>query len=264
MRFILYLIAIGLISFSSASRVWAITAQLVVEGTEFVVRLSDGRSLRDAELIGLKLILWHEGKDVEVRIDGVSKDEESIGGPVGLYQVSVADPSNGTYSDLCQPDVSGRKVGFPLSSGGGFSFTCTSGAEGKCVLMGYRPWETHEAGVPMSDLHRACVHAMRADYGGDNRPATKDGTLVNVYDRFGIRKPVFDSGMEFEAAWAPDGAVCVAHSRIVENVSLDDLAERYPRLMNRLGALSCSEDSMRSDPRALIFNKSKVVSNTPK
>ncbi|MDF2687225.1 MAG: hypothetical protein K0Q80_190 [Microvirga sp.] len=264
MRFILYLLAIGLISFSSAGRVWAITAQLVTEGTEFVVRLSDGRSLRGAELIGLKLILRHEGQDVEVRIDGMSKDEEAVGGPVSLYQVSIADPSNGTRGDLCQPDVSGRKVGFPLSSGSGFSFTCTSGAEGKCVLMGYRPWETHQAGVPMSDLHRACVHAMRADYGGDNRPATKDGTLVNVYDRFGIRKPVFNAGLEFEAAWGPDGAVCVAHPRIVGNVSLDDLAERYPRLKNRLGALSCSEENMRSEPQALIFNKSKVVSNTPK
>ena len=252
MRSIVFLIALGITGFQSAGGAWAVTAQLVTEGTEFVVRLSDGRSLRGAELIGLKLILRHERQDVEVRIDEVSKDEEAVGDPVSLYQVSMADPSTGARRDLCQPDVSG------------FSFTCTSGAEGKCVLMGYRPWETHQASVPMSDLHRACVHAMRADYGGDNRPATKDGTLVNVYDRFGIRKPVFDSELEFEAAWAPDGAVCVAHPRIVGNVSLDDLAERYPRLMNRLGALNCSEEDMRSDPRALIFNKSKVVSKTPK
>ncbi|MCD6070092.1 MAG: hypothetical protein K0S42_608, partial [Microvirga sp.] len=38
----------------------------------------------------------------------------------------------------------------------------------------------------------------------------------------------------------------------------------YPRLKNRPGALSCSEENMRSEPQALIFNKSKVVSNTPK
>jgi hypothetical protein len=263
MRLIVFLIALGITGFQSAGA-WAVTAQLVTEGTDFIVRLSDGRSLRGEELIGLKLTLRHEGQDVEVRIDEVSRDQEAVGGPVTLYRLSTADPADSDRRDLCQPDVSGRKVGFPLSSGRGFSFTCTSGAEGKCVLMGYRPWETHQTGMPMSDLHRACVHAMRADYGGDNRPATKDGTLVNVYDRFGIRKPVSHPGMEFEAAWGPDGAVCVARPRIVGNVSLDDLAERYPHLSNRLGPQACSERTIHTDSKALIFNRSMVTSNMVK
>jgi ADYC domain len=262
MRFVLFLIVLGLIGFPAINPVAAVTAQLTVEGVNFVLQLSDGRSLRGENLVGLKIMLRHEGQDVEVRIDQVDKDEEAVGGPVTLYHMSVLDPSSGAPRDLCQPDVLGRKVGLPLSQAEGFGFTCTSGAEGKCVLMGYRPWEEPKNGVFPSDLHRACVHAMRADYGGDNRPSTKDGTLVNVYDRFGIRTPAETSGMEFEAAWGADGAICVAHPRIADNVSLEQLAEHYPRLKGRLGPQACTEDAMRTDPQALLFNESLVTSRS--
>jgi len=142
---------------------------------------------------------------------------------------------------------------------GGFSFTCTSGAEGKCILLGYRPWE-HRDGVPMRELHRACVHMIRADYGGDDRPTTRNGTLIDVYDRFGIQVPAADPALTFEAGWSPEGAICVAHPRIAAHVSLADLAARYPRLAGRLGPQACSDAAARADPRAILFNRSAVTS----
>jgi hypothetical protein len=68
--------------------------------------------------------------------------------------------------------------------------------------------------------------------------------------------------MEFEAAWGPEGAICVAHPRIADNITLEQLAERYPRLKGRLGPEACNEEAMRADSRALIFNQSVVTDRT--
>ena len=125
-------------------------------------------------------------------------------------------------------------------------------------MFGYHPWEKRD-GVPMRDLHRACMHMLRADYGGDDRPTTRNGIKINLYDRFGIQSVDPAPGMRFEAAWGPDGAVCVAHPRIADNVTLEELASRFPRLRGRLGPQACYEDAVRSDPAALIFNQSTVT-----
>ena len=58
------------------------------------------------------------------------------------------------------------------------------------------------------------------------------------------------------AAWGTDGATCVARPRIAENISLEQLAERYPRLKPRLGPVTCTEESAMRDPAALLFNRS--------
>jgi hypothetical protein len=131
------------------------------------------------------------------------------------------------------------------------------------VLFGYHPWEQRE-GVPMRDLHRACMNMLRADYGGDDHPTTRNGTKINLYDRFGIVKVDPAPGMRFEAAWGPEGAVCVAHPRIADNITLEEIAVRYPRLKRRLGPHVCYEDAMRADPRALIFNQSTLTWRSPK
>lgn len=241
----------------------ALEGQIRLEDTELVLRLGDGRVLRRDDLAGVKLILGSGQQDAEIRIDGFEEDRTILRAPLPLYHMSVQQADGGT-TDLCHPDPSGRRAAFAFPDGkGGFNLTCTSGAEGKCVLFGYRPWEERE-GVPMRDLLKACIHLLRADYGGDDRPSTRNGTLVNLYDRFGIQDPGAAAGMAFEAAWGPDGAVCVAHPRIPDNITLDELAERYPRLKGRLGPEACSEDTMRTDPRALIFNQSAVTEATRK
>jgi ADYC domain len=237
----------------------ALEGRIEADGPDLVLKLDDGRILRREALVGLRLMLATRDGRAEVRIDSVDMDAAAIGSPIPLYALTLVGPDV-TPGNFCQPDPHGRRAGFPIPDGaGGFSFTCTSGAEGKCALMGYRPWDTRD-GIPLRDLHRACIHMLRADYGGDDRPSTRNGTLVDISDRFGIQKPEMSAGLEFEAAWGPDGAVCVAHPRIAANLSLEDLAARYPGLSGRLGPETCTEEAMRADPRALLFNRSAVTS----
>jgi hypothetical protein len=233
----------------------AAQGRLTVEGTSFVLRLADGRVVAGEELSGASFVWRHGHREVVIRIEGVER-EGSASGPVLLYRFSVHDPDTGSSRPLCDADVKGRRAGFPLpDSNGGFSLTCTSGAEGKCILMGYHPWQVRADGAPVRDLHRACVHLIRADYGGNSQPTTRDGTTIDIYDRFGIQSPI-DSSMTFEAAWGPEGAVCVARPRIAENVTLQEIGRRNPHLRGALGPEVCNEDAAKLLPKALLFNRS--------
>lgn len=241
----------------------ALEGRIELQETELVVKLEDGRELRRDDLIGLTLVLGGGQQDVEVRIDGFEEDRSILGDPLALYRLSVRQPDGGSV-ELCKPDPDRRRAAFAFPDGkGGFNLTCTSGAEGKCILFGYRSWQKR-SNAPMSDLLKACIHMLRADYGGDSHPWTKDGTAVNLYDRFDIQKPGKAIGMAFEAAWGPDGAICVAHPRIADNVTLEELGARYPHLKGRLGPQACTEAAMRADPRALIFNESAVTQRASK
>src|SRR5262249_16888465 len=96
--------------------------------------------------------------------------------------------------------------------------------------------------------------AARAD---PRRATTREGTLIYFCDRFGVHPCRKDVPIAFEAAWGVDGAVCVARPRIPENVSLEQLAERHPRLKPRLGGAACSQAGALPDPAALLFNRSQ-------
>ena len=97
----------------------------------------------------------------------------------------------------------------------------------------------------------------RADYGGNSVPTTRDGTLIDLFACFGIQQADRTVPMSFEAAWGVDGAICVAHPRIPQNISLEELGARYPRLKPRLGPAACTEEGTMRDPRALLFNRSR-------
>ena len=229
---------------------------LKAEGTEFVLTTADGRTLRSADLIGATIKFAAGESQVEVRIQSVEEDRAATGGRVLLHRFSIAEKDRAPR-DLCAPDAEGKRLGFPVPDAkGGFELTCTGGAVGKCIRWGYRPWEERPGGPPFAALHRACVHMVRADYGGDGIASTRDGTLVHVCDRFGIRPCKKDAPLAFEAAWGQDGATCVARPRIAENVTLQQLAARYPRLAHRVGPAACSEAGAMRDPTALLFNRS--------
>lgn len=242
----------------------ALEGHFQVNGLDLVLQLDDGRALRGENLTGMVLVLGTATGDSEIRIDGVVHEEQVKGLAATFFRMSVKDRETGSYEDLCEPDSDGDRAAFAYPHHeGSFSLVCTSGAEGKCILFGYFPWQDDPA-VPMRDLHRACTHMVRADYGGDNKPSARNGTAINVYDRFGVANPGHATGMEFEAAWGPDGAHCVAHPRIADNISLEELARRYPQLQGRLGPQACYEQRMRLDPRALIFNESMLTWRTRK
>lgn len=249
-------IAVSAILFlTSPSAGQGLNGRLKADRGEFRLHLNEGRVLEREALAGARIVMQSGEQTVHVLIDAVEMQDEVPGGPVVLYRFLVEDPAGRTFQNACMPDARGRQLGLPLQKKTGVDFTCTSGAEGKCILMGYRPWDDR-ADMPMQDLHAACVHMMRADYGGDNRPATRDGTLVDVYDRFGFQKPDAVDPLPFEAAWGKDGAVCVAHPRIAEAETLDGLAKAYPKLRPFLGPEVCTEEAMRYHPAALLFNRS--------
>ena len=103
------------------------------------------------------------------------------------------------------------------------------------MRFGYKLWKTTGDGTPLAPYHAACVKAVRADYCGD-KGTTRDGQPIDIYDTLGIQRRDLgqsDAAMPFEAAFSETGAVCVAHTRVPENVTLDALAAACPRLAGR-------------------------------
>lgn len=95
---------------------------------------------------------------------------------------------------------------------------------------------------------------VRADYSGDGTGTTRDGMLIDIYDGLGIQQSDEDASLEFEAGWSKDGAVCVRHVRVKENVTLDEL-DRISSLRGRTGE-GCTEEFARRHG-AVIFNRSR-------
>ena len=79
--------------------------------------------------------------------------------------------------------------------------------------------------------------------------------LIDIYDVWKIQTAERQDGHDFEAGWSPEGAVCVRHVRVKENVSLEELERLHPRLKARTGAV-CTEDFARAHG-ALLFNRSQ-------
>ena len=235
---------------------------VAVEGTAFRLTLADGRVLRQEELPGTVLALGDDaGPSHRLRIDAVERDPRDPEGEVVLYVLSRQDPATGAWRELCAPDPDGRRLGFPLAGAvtsdgrhvetpGHFRVTCTAGAEGKCVRLGYKPWRRLPGGGSLAPHHQACVRLLRADYCGDGIGHTRDGTPVDIFDRVGIQAAALAPGMGFEAAWGPEGAVCVRRTRLPDVLALDELAASCPRLAGRLGG-GCDESAP-----ALLYDRS--------
>jgi hypothetical protein len=237
------------------------------EETQFKVTLTDGRVLRSAELVGAVLTIAAGSGTMRVRIDAVERDPDARRGGVWLHTLSVQG-ADGGWGNLCSAGPDGRREAFPLAGKaragdgmfeiappGTFELTCTSGAQGKCVRFGYLPWDGGAEGLAR---YNACIRMVRADYCGDGTPHTKDGTLIDLFDKIGIQTDDPALGLEFEAAWAPHGAICVRHVRIPEIYSLDRLRAECLRLKPEDIGDGCTEERMAKDPAALLMNKSRV------
>lgn len=157
----------------------------------------------------------------------------------------------------------GETWGFPIALAAGhpgregeITLTCASGAVGKCVRLGYRPWAKGPHGEDLMPYHAACVHMVRADYCGDSHPHTKNGTQIDVYDHLGLQHDDARADPEyaFEAGWSPAGAVCLAHTRWSDVATLDTVHAECPRLP--LGD-ACTEKAAQA-VGALVFNRSRL------
>ncbi|NUP09787.1 MAG: hypothetical protein HOW73_27390 [Polyangiaceae bacterium] len=238
---------------------------IAVEGTHLIVHKQDGTRAADDELIGAKLLVSVDGGPPQLlRVDSIEADPADKTGEILLYAFSSQDPQTGLWRNVCPADPNGLQRGFLLSGSwtqtgehvkddSVIELACTSGGEGKCLRLGYLPWKSDKDFA----RHQACTRMMRADYCGDGTSYTKNGTLINVYDPETIQNEDPTDGLEFEAAWGPEGAICVKRTRIPENGSLDDLVRACPnRLTGRTGE-GCSEAIALADPNTLVLNTSK-------
>jgi hypothetical protein len=263
--FFLTAAAVHLFCGASSAAAQTVLPKLVeADATEFKATLTDGRILRSRDLVGARLVIAMGGQTIRVRLDAVERDPDAKG-TVWLHTFSTQ-MADGSWQNVCDAGPDGRRQGFPIAGRprpdgllepaepGVFELACTSGALGKCVRFGYRPWASAD-GTDLRGVYNACIRMVRADYCGDGTPTTNEGQRIDIYDDHGIQRPENEAAMDFEAGWTANGAACVRHVRVKENVTLDALVAACPRLRNRVGPV-CSEDVARG-LGARLFNRSR-------
>lgn len=252
-------LAIALAAFTPAS-----AADVAVNGTALTVTGDDGTVYAGPDLAGIVLdITDAHGTTAQIRIDGAEPDPWKA--DRWLYAVSALDMF-GTWQPFCEPGPDGLTLAFPVAgtarpdgsfalSDSHFTFSCTAGALAKCIRFGYVPWEDAEDGTPMLGHFQACTRMVRADYCGDGTPHTRNGTLINMYDRIGVQISEPMDKLRFEAAWGPNGAIHVAHTRIPEIFDMDDLSDACGAKLLHAGETLTPEEVL-ALPGALLFNDS--------
>ena len=131
-----------------------------VDRTAFRVTLSDGSTKQGTALAGAVLVFRINGVSLRVRLATITSDAMDKSGTVLLHDFRNDD----TGAPLCEPDQEGRMLGFPLpgrsasdgrlveAEAGAFELVCTSGAQGKCVRFGYRPWRGRKTAIPCASI----------------------------------------------------------------------------------------------------------------
>jgi hypothetical protein len=170
-----------------------------------------------------------DGKPVEVAICGAEPSPEDPG--MVWYRIEAWNPVAQEWENPCVPlnhvpdpralavrgvwDASGARQ----DVSGKLTFACENGAITKCIQWGYKPWVSRD-GNSLADLHQACTRMARADYCGNGRSHTHQDTTIDMYDRLGMIERTAEASADwdpargsFEAAWAPDGATCLARTR---------------------------------------------------
>ncbi|WNG41617.1 hypothetical protein F0U61_54015 [Archangium violaceum] len=183
-----------------------------------------------------------QGKSVEVALCGA---EPSPTDPdMVWYRIEAWNPvaqewenpcaASATVSDPRALPVSGvwDASGAHHDVPGKLTLACETGVISKCISWGYKPWARRN-GLSLAELHQACTRMARADYCGNGKSHTREGTVIDIYDGLGVlsRTTEASPGWEparasFEAAWAPDGATCLSRTR--NGQALEKLLEECP------------------------------------
>jgi ADYC domain len=223
------------------------------------LRLKDGHlvtSPPSASVAGVVLQgTTSDGKSVEVAVCDVAPDPEDPG--IAWYRIEEWNAVAQQWQNPCVAtsrvpnpralamssvwDASGARRDAP----GKFTFACENGAITKCVRWGYKPWESRD-GKSLADVHQACTRMARADYCGDGRSHTHEETTIDMYDSLGVQartetaSAAWDPAKaSFEAAWAPDGAYCLAHTR--DGKALEGILKECPGRFQSDASLSLGQ-----------------------
>lgn len=159
-------------------------------------------------------------REISARITGVLKDP--VEQDTYLYAVDVRSPDTGAWVPACDGGLFAIPVAGTWDDAGShvtaqdkFVFACKGGAIEKCYHWGYAPWKD----AKYEKLHAACTRMARADYCSDGTPHTEDGSWIDVSDSENIKLPGgappagAPPSPTFEAAWGPNGLVCINHLR---------------------------------------------------
>jgi hypothetical protein len=245
------------------------SAGLAARGYGFALTMPDGRVVGSRDLVGAVLEIDEPfGSPLTVRIDSVAPSRERA--DILLHAMSVQNPVTGSWSPLCDADITGRRLAFPVpgrwektkrfvKDAGAWFLTCTAGSRGKCILWGYDPWSAGPHGEDLSVYYQACQFMVPADYQGNDVPHTRNGTDIDVWDTAGVQTPdsLSDAAFAFEAGWGTRGAVCVARTRWANLLPLRTLLQSAPGL----AASPCNEAEARRRG-ALLFNRSRLEPRT--
>jgi hypothetical protein len=213
-------------SYSGWFQGWEELPPATLSRGQLSVTLPGGRRLLGAALAGTLVPASQGGRGIWTVIRSVTQDPTFSDGSTSLYAIDVVN-ADGTTTPFCRPDASGVAAAIPVAavfnqhgdrveSASQFIFGCTAGVVAKCYRWGYRPWLNNDPGF--ARLHWSCTRMARADYCGDGRTWTYDGTLINLWDRAPAPGPFNTHGSPppqflFEAGWSTQGAVCLSKQR---------------------------------------------------
>lgn len=226
-----------------------------------------GKDLKGAELIGND----EQGRKLTFQVRDVEIDPKDPIKETYLYTVFYLDTADSKWKNLCDPDPEKIAKAIPLSgswdetgayieSSNLITFGCTSGVLAKCVRFGYKPWKNIQ-GKSLRAFYQACTRMVRADYCGNGKSHTREGTLINIYDVLDIQTQTpNDRGMVFEAAWKADGATCINHPRWHETLSdiSKECPEKFKDGINEGGRCTTAQEAKQNFPDSLLFNDSLV------
>lgn len=198
------------------------------------VRLEDGRlvapSVAPKGLVGAVFRgTASGGQSVGVALCGVEPTSKNPS--IAWYRIEFWNAQSGFWENPCVAtgrvpapralavqgvwDETGARQEVP----GKFTFACENGAIAKCTQWGYSPWAKKD-GHSLAELHQACTRMARADYCGDGRSHTHEDNPIDMYDDLKVLTRTTEASQgwaperaSFEAAWAPDGAWCLARTR---------------------------------------------------
>jgi ADYC domain-containing protein/pentapeptide repeat protein len=252
-----------------------------------LVAEQDQVTLRGASLVGAHVFAQVRNLNasppasavVEYRITSVVPEDPTNDpthtGATFLYTLEQWLPDTSSWQPACPVDTDGRRVAIPLAaiwdehgdrieSTSLFTFGCTTGVIAKCYRWGYRPWVAGYGNL--ATMHWACTRLARADYCGNGKPHTQDGTWINVWDNLPAPGPIQlhgahpPPGMIFEAGWNTGGAVCLGRTRWISDMV--EIAATCPARLMPLGQAKkiCDtvEEALGNDPSVLLFNESNV------
>jgi hypothetical protein len=231
-----------------------------LNGSEFVgYEIVDGQPVLrgGTDMIGLRFRVVSDENVYLLAVMDAYVDPSDADGDLWMYEISVHDQNADSWTPLCTHNgapaaaVALRnrwddKTGDLILDPDSVTFACEGAVLAKCAHWGYKPWRTANScdsennctEVSLVETHQACTRMARADYCGDGTPHTVNGTLIDLWDGFGIqsRTTALLPNWGVEAEWAPEGAVCVGDSLRLQilddlNIGYDD-PECLPELSN--------------------------------